>query len=248
VLKVGQLTFAGDDGRDKGQTYRARIAFRHVCVRATRAERTSARLFLQLRAPDGEGTWRWGTSCAVIELPEPVVERLAQGALPQAPTLREIRADDGSRVAVLDLVLEVPAHSVGDTGPGESRVLGWDWGVRSLITASIVEPGGEGEESFHQISRPVFLDTGGLDGRQARLRREIDRLKACRERYVKLVRAAVIARVERKVPLPAHFQKWQDRIDAFEARIKQCWKKYERRNRELAHLAANLLILLARLA
>jgi putative transposase len=56
VLKVGQLTFAGDDGRDKGQTYRARIDFRHVCLRQTRAERTTARLFLQLRAPDGAGT------------------------------------------------------------------------------------------------------------------------------------------------------------------------------------------------
>jgi hypothetical protein len=248
VLKVGQLTFAGDDGMDKGQTYRARIDFRHVCLLQTRAERTSARLFLHLRAPDSEGTWRWGTSCAVIELPEPVVSRLAQAALPQAPTLREIRADDGSRVAVLDLVLEVPAISVGDTGPGERRVLGWDWGVRSLITASIVEPGEEGEKSFRQISRPVFLDTGGLDGRQARLRREIDRLKACRERYVKLVRAAVIARVEQHRPLPEHFQKWQDHIDVYEARIKLCWKKYEKRNRELAHLAANLLILLALLS
>jgi putative transposase len=38
---------------------------------------------------------------------------------------------------------------------------------------------------------------------------------------------------------------WQDHIDASEARIKLCWKKYERRNRELAHLASNLLILLA---
>jgi transposase len=244
VLKVGQLTFAGDDGRDKGQTYRARIDFRHVCLLQTRAERTAARLFLHLRAPDVSGTWRWGTCCAVIELPEPVVSRLAQGAVPQAPTLREIRADDGSRVAVLDLVLEVPAQSVGDLDR-ERRVLGWDWGVRSLITASIVEPGGAGEKAFHQISRPVFLDTGGLDGRQARLRREIDRLKACRERYVKLVRAAVIARVEQQRPLPAHFQQWQDKIDAYEARIRLCWKKYEKRNRELAHLASNLLILLA---
>jgi hypothetical protein len=92
----------------------------------------------------------------VIELPDPVVLRLAQGALPQAPTLRELRADGGSRVAVLDLILEVPAHYVGDTGPAESRVLGWDWGIRSLITASIVEPGGEGEKAFRQISRPVL--------------------------------------------------------------------------------------------
>src|SRR5260370_8358431 len=127
----------------------------------------------------------------------------------------------------------------------ESRVLGWDWGVRSLITASMVEPGGEGEKAFRQISRPGFLDSGGLDGRQARLRREIDRLKAWRERYVKLVKGAGVGRGERKKPLPAHFAQWQEHIDAYEARIKLCWKKYEKRNRELAHLASNLLILLA---
>src|SRR5215469_14696492 len=190
----------------------------------------------------------WGTACGVIELPEPVVQRLAQGAVPQAPTLREIRGDDGSRVAVLDLILEVPAQYVSHLDQ-ETRVLGWDWGVRSLITVSIVEkPDGEGEESYRQISRHVFLYTGGLDGRQARLRREIDRLRGCRERYVKLVKAAVIAQVEHKTPLPPHLQKWQERIDAYEARIKLCWKKYARRNRELAHLAANLLILLALLS
>jgi putative transposase len=248
VLKVGQLTFAGDDGMEKGQTYRARIDFRQVCDLTSHQERTTARLFLHLRAPSETGRWMWGQVCAVIELPDPVVERLAQGALPQAPTLREIRGDDGRRVVVLDLVLEVPATYVGDLDQ-ECRVLGWDWGVRSLITVSILEkPDEEEAESYRQISRPVFLDTGGLDGRQARLRRDIDRLKACRDRYVKLVRVAVIARVERKIPLPAHFQQWQDRIDAFEARIKQCWKKYERRNRELAHLASNLLILLALLS
>src|SRR5215469_2409692 len=248
VLKVGQLTFAGDDGMEKGQTYRARIDFRQVCDLASHQQRTTARLFLHLRAPGETGRWVWGQVCAVIELPDPVVERLAQEALPQAPTLREIRGDDGRRVVVLDLVLEVPATYVGDLDQ-ESRVLGWDWGVRSLITVSILEkPEEEEAESYRQISRPVSLDTGGLDGRQARLRREIDRLKACRERYAKLVKEAVIARVERKIPLPPHFQKWQDRSDAFEARIKQCWKKYERRNRELAHLASNLLILLALLS
>jgi putative transposase len=244
VLKVGQLTFAGDDGMEKGQTYRAKIIYRHVCELSSHQERKDARLLLQLRAPSDAGTWMWGAVCGVLELPEPVVQRLSQGAVPQAPTLREIRGDDGSRVAVLDLILEVPAQYVSDLGQ-ESRVLGWDWGVRSLITVSIVEkPEGEGEESYRQISRPVFLVTSGLDGRQARLRREIDRLKGCRERYVKLVKEAVIARGEHKTPLPPHFQKWQERIDAYEARIKLCWKKYERRNRELAHLAANLLILL----
>ena len=83
VLKVGQLTTALDDGMDKGQIYRARIDFRHVCLCQTRAERTNARLFLQLRAPDETLAWRWGTYCAVIELPAPVVERLAQEAVPR---------------------------------------------------------------------------------------------------------------------------------------------------------------------
>ena len=245
VLSVGQLTFAGDDGMEKGQTYRAKIDFRHVCTLDTHEERQTARLGLWLRAPSDQGKWMWGQVCAVIELPDPIVERLSQGAVPQAPTLRDLRADDGTRVAVLDLILEVPAASLRDLDQ-EHRVLGWDWGIRSLITVSILEkPEAEGEEKYRQISRPVFLDSGGLDGRQARLRREIDRLKACRERYVKLVKAAVIARVEHQKPLPVHFQQWQDHIDAYEARIKLCWKKYEKRNRELAHLASNLLILLA---
>ena len=110
VLSVGQLTFAGDDGMEKGQTYRAKIDFRQMCVLASHQERTTARLFLHLRAPNESGTWMWGTSCARIELPDPVVERLSQGAVPQAPTLREMRGEDGSRFAVLDLILEVPAE------------------------------------------------------------------------------------------------------------------------------------------
>jgi putative transposase len=245
VLSLGQLTFAGDDGMEKGQTYRAKIDFRQMCDLATHQECTTARLFLHLRAPNETGTWMWGTWCARIELPDPVVERLSHGAVPQAPTLREMRGDDGSRFAVLDLILEVPAEYLRDLDQ-EHRVLGFDWGVRSLITVSILEkPERDAEEKYRQIGRPVFLDSGGLDGRQARLRREIDRLKACRERYVKLVKAAVIARVEHKKPLPAHFAQWQEHIDTYEARIKLCWKKYEKRNRELAHLASNLLILLA---
>ena len=60
----------------------------------------------------------------------------------------------------------MPAKYVGDLDQ-ECRVLGWDWGVRSLITVSILEkPDEEEAESYRQISRPVFLDTGGLDGRQ----------------------------------------------------------------------------------
>ena len=126
-------------------------------------------------------------------------------------------------------------------------MLGFDWGVRSLITASVVEKS-PGQQRAPQVSRPVFLDTGGIDGRQARLRREIDRLNACREHYATLCTEALAAPTERQTPLPTDFARWQARVQDYDARIGGCWQKYARRNRELAHLAANLLILLALLA
>ena len=243
VQEVGQLTFAGDDGMQAGQTYRAQVHVAHFCEVTTRTEQTQATLGLKLRAPDQTGMWVWGEWSHEIPLPETVVHYLAQGAQTQAPTLRELRSDDGSRVAVLDLILEVPAVYVSPLEQ-EQRVLGWDWGVRSLITVSVLEKRDQ-DKPYHQVSRPVFLDTGGIDGRQARLRREIDRLKACRDRYVLLVKHARKVYAEQQIPLPAHCTGWQERITAYETRIKTCWKKYERRNRELAHLASNLLILLA---
>ncbi len=243
VLSVGQLTFAGDDGMNAGQAYRARIKVSKFCDLASRQVHEQATLFLKLRAPTIQGKWAWGEWSEEIPLPETVFRYLDQGAVPMAPTLREIRRDDGSRLAVLDLILEVPAKYVSALEQ-DTRVLGFDWGIRSLITVSILEKP-EGDEPYRQVSRPVFLDTGGLDGRQARLRREIDRLKTCRERYVKLMQAARKVYDEQHIPLPTHFSGWQEQIRFYEKQIKTCWKKYERRNRELAHLASNLLILLA---
>jgi putative transposase len=243
ILSVGHLTFAGDDGMKAGQTYRARVEMAHFCDVQTRQERAKASLALRLRTPDELGKWAWGAWSKEIPLPEAVFTYLWQGAETLAPTLREIRSDDGSRVAVLDLMLEVRAKYVSPLEQ-ETRVLGFDWGVRSLITVSILEKP-EGDEPYRQVSRPVFLDTGGIDGRQARLRREIDRLKACRDRSALLIKQAMAARDEQAIPLPAHFPGWQKQVGEYEARIKQCWKTYERRNRELAHLASNLLVLLA---
>ena len=246
VLSVGHLTFAGDDGMKAGQAYRARIELSHFCDLSTRQEHHQATLWLKLRSPDARGCWAWGSWSEAIPLPEAVFSYLWQGAATLAPTLREIRSDDGRRVAVLDLILEVKAQYVSPLEQ-ERRVLGFDWGVRSLITVSILEKP-EGDEPYRQVSRPLFLDTGGIDGRQARLRREIDRLKACRDRYALLVKQALTARDEQEIPLPVHFPGWQKRVSDYEARIKACWKTYERRNRELAHLASNLLILLALLS
>ncbi|HEY3992939.1 MAG TPA: zinc ribbon domain-containing protein [Ktedonobacteraceae bacterium] len=243
VLSVGHLTFAGDDGMQAGQTYRARIEVSHCCEVQSQQEQQNASLWLKLRCPSEQGKWAWGVWSEEIPLPPTVFAYVWQGARPLAPTLREIRSDDGSRVVVLDVMLEVPAKYVSDLSQ-ESRVLGFDWGVRSLITVSILEKP-EGDEPYHQVSRPVFLDTGGIDGRQARLRREIDRIKACRDRYALLVKQACASKDEHGTPLPAHWAFWQERVSGYEARIKQCWKTYEHRNREMAHLASNLLILLA---
>ncbi len=243
ILSVGQLTFAGDDGMKAGQTYRAQIEVAQFCDVQSRQEHGRASLWLKLRAPDERGKWAWGAWSEEIPLPPTVFSYLWQGATTLAPTLREIRSDDGSSITVLDVMLEVPAKPVSLLEQ-ESRVVGWDWGVRSLITVSVLEKP-QGDEPYHQISRPVFLDTGGIDGRQARLRREIDRLKACRARYDTLIKQALEASASQHTALPADFPRWQERVSDYEARINQCWKKYERRNRELAHLASNLLILLA---
>jgi putative transposase len=244
VLSVGHLTFAGDDGMQHGQTYRARIELAQFCERSTRREEHHAWLYLRLRTPDEQGKWAWGTWSEAIVLPETVFSYLDQGGVPQAPTLREIHNADGSRTAVLDLNLEVPARLVPALEQ-ESRVLGWDWGVRSLITVSILEKPEEPKEPYRQISRPVFLDTGGIDGRQARLRREIDRLKACKEHYEQLGTRAATKQKEQGTPLPRDYDGWKQRVQGYQEHLTQCWKKYERRNRELAHLASNLLILLA---
>jgi putative transposase len=229
VQQVAQLTFAGDDGMTLGQIYRIRLD-RDVW-------------HVRLRGPDEQGTWGWWPEWHDVPLPAAAQHYLQDGAKPLAPTLREVVAVDGRRFAMLDVILVVPARLVPPLEQ-EQRVLGFDWGVRSLLTVSIVEKS-DGQDPSRQVSRPVFLDTGGIDGRQARLRREIDRLKTRRDHYRTLVTAAEKARDERQIPLPDHYAGWQARAEQLERRIQTCWTKYGRRNRELAHLAANLLILLA---
>src|SRR5262252_8287361 len=71
---------------------------------------------------------------------------------------------------------------------------------------------------------------------------------ACREHYAALCEEALSAHTEQQTRLSADLARWQGRVRAYEERIGVCWQKYARRNRELAHLAANLLILLALLA
>jgi putative transposase len=203
LLKTGLLTYAGDDGPQLGQSYRLAL------------DLDAGTAALRFRFPDEEGNWRWLTQPVVLTLPACVLDRLKQGE-ELAPTLREHMLPDGSRLAVLDLVVQVSKAKL-PAWETTGRVLGFDWGVHTLITAVALD------SQQGQIGRPFFLNTGGLEGKQARTRREIDRLKAARD----------------QLPPNDPERLWH------EQEIARCWRKYEARNRELAHLAANVLLLLA---
>ncbi|HEY6407214.1 MAG TPA: zinc ribbon domain-containing protein [Ktedonobacteraceae bacterium] len=219
LLKVGMLTYAGDDGRDKGQAYRLALDLEAGVAR------------FRFRYPDESGVWRWRKVDTIIALPECLKERLNAGEL-LAPTLREKRRADGERFAVLDFIIEIEKEALPGWESVE-RALGADWGVHSLLTATAVDAQNE------QVGRPFFLDTGGFDGRQARTRRQIDELKKKVARYE-----------QERDALPAdHPQRawYQERLSLYRREIDRCWHKYEQRNRALAHLASNVLLLLCRL-
>src|SRR5215469_731471 len=147
VLKVGILPYAGDDGGEKGQVYRLRIDLPGHCC------------YFAFRFPDDTGVWEgaWTEPQILLPLPDPVVECLKVGVA-LAPNLREIREPDGTRYAVLDLIIEVPVPELPERVQVR-RVLGWDWGVRTLVTATVVDLDG------NRLAPPLFLDTGGFDGR-----------------------------------------------------------------------------------
>jgi putative transposase len=219
VQKHGILPYAGDDGGEKGQAYRFRIDLEGRCC------------YFAFRAPDQTGRWpaSWTEPQIQLPLPDPVVECLIQGAV-LAPTLREQALPDGTRYAVLDVIIEVPISAPPEREQVR-RVLGWDWGVRTLATATVVDLSG------NRLAPPLFLDTGGFDGRQAHTRRHIDLLKS------------KVAKLEaRRDQFPVGDKRREPserKLAILRREIARCWRKYEARNNDLAHLAANILILLA---
>jgi putative transposase len=218
LLKIGILTYAGDDGREKGQAYRLALDLEAGVAR------------FRFRYPDENGVWCWRKVDTMITLPAYLKECLRKGEL-MAPTLREERRAEGERFAVLDFIVEVEKETLPAWGQVE-RVLGADWGVHSLLTATAVN------EQNVQVGRPFFLDTGTFDGRQARTRRQIDELKKKVARYE-----------QERDALPVDHPKrawYQERLTLYRREVGRCWRKYEQRNRALAHLASNVLLLLAR--
>jgi putative transposase len=219
VQKRGILPYAADDGGEHGQAYRFRLDLEGHCC------------YFAFRAPDQTGQWNlsWTEPQSHLPLPDPVVERLQVGES-LAPTLREIAEPDGTRYAVLDLIIEVPVTPLPDPQQVQ-RVLGWDWGVRTLATATVVDLSG------NRLSPPLFLDTGGFDGRQAHTRRHIDRLKK---------KVAQLEDRQDQFPVGDRRREPSERkLAVLRREIARCWRKYEARNNDLAHMAANMLILLA---
>jgi putative transposase len=210
LLEMGLLTYAGDDGAEKGQSYR--LAFDLEAGTAN----------FRFRFPDHAGRWLWKQEPILLQLPACVLERLQAGE-PLAPSLREHIKPDGSSIAVLDVTVQVKHERLSDWSAVE-RVLGFDWGVHTLLTAVVLQHNPADPEHPLQASRPLFLNTGGLDGHQARTRRQIDQLKAARDRLA-----------------PD-----DPRRASYEEEMRRCWRLYEARNRCLAHLAANVLLLFAR--
>jgi len=219
VLKVGILPYAGDDGSDKCQTYRLRFDLEGRCC------------YFTFRFPDEHGIWakEWTEPQMWLPLPDPVVERLQAGAA-LAPTVREIAEPDGARYAVLDFIIEVEVNEPVERKQVR-RVLGFDWGVRILVTAVVLDLSG------NRLSPPLFLDSGGFDGRQAHTRRHIDQLKAAVAK-LEAKRNRFPVGDERREPS-------ERRLTVLRREIARCWHKYEARNNDLAHLAANILLVLA---
>src|SRR2546421_2608202 len=218
-LQVGMLTYAGDDGREKGQAYRLALDLDAGTAR------------FRFRFPDEAGIWQWRTVDTIIPLPDCLKERLSDGEL-MAPTLREECRAAGERFAVLDFIIEVEKEEL-PAWESVQRVLGADWGIHSLLTATAID------EHNEQVGRPFFLDTGGFDGRQARTRRQIDELKKKVARYE-----------QERDALPQDHAKrtwYSQRLALYRREIDRCWRKYEQRNRALAHLASNVLLLLCQM-
>jgi putative transposase len=219
VLKAGILPYASDDGPTMGQAYRLSVDLEHQ------------HLTLALRTPDESGTWArtWRDKTIQMALPEIVVTRLKAGKM-LAPSLREVIEPDGTRYAVLDFIVELAVEQQVNWEE-VLTVLGFDWGVRTLVTTSIVDLDG------HQLGRPFFLDTGPFDGRQARTRRQIDQLKA-KVSKLEAQRDRFPVTDPRRSPSVKQ-------LAVLRREITRCWRKYEARNQDLVHLAANVLLVLA---
>ena len=94
-----------------------------------------------------------------------------------------------------------------------------DWGTRKLLTLCVFDKQG------NQICPPVFLKFEPVQKKLLRIRTEIDRLKARRD------------------ALPKNSTLWKK----YNKAIAQRWRKFKAVQKELAHLASNVIVIVAQL-
>ena len=207
------LTLAADDGGSAGQA-----------VRYTLDPNGSAlSVSLLLPADPDLAAWSW---CSFrIELPERARAELSRGGRLRAPDLRRTRSGKW----VLDVKVSVPPNGRHQGAAG--RVLAFDWGLRKIISAVVMEAG-------QQLSRPFFLQVGGvyaklkeLRAHASLLRRKVDRLRNRR------LFGQGLTEPERTA-LEEEGTQAQTELDSI-------WRRYAKLQDELAHLAANYLLRLA---
>ncbi|MGQ9513434.1 hypothetical protein [Thermodesulfitimonas sp.] len=82
---------------------------------------------------------------------------------------------DGRLVVLLDVKVEMPEEEPSGN-PG--RALGVDWGLRKLVTCTVVSRNG-------QLTPPFLVFWSGLRAKLFRIREEIKKLQEERDRYEK---------------------------------------------------------------
>jgi IS605 OrfB family transposase len=220
------LTYAADDGG------RARQAARYVLTPDGQA--VECALLLPARPNPGREDWSW---CSFrLTLPEIVRAELARGGRLQAPDLRRTRAEQW----VLDVKVEAVPRGERRGVPG--RVLAFDWGLRKLLSAVVLqggEPatvlGDDGAETaaeppaWEQLSRPFFLRAGG----------SYDKLRELRV-HAGFLRAKVDwLRHARHRAHPSEEER------SAQAEWDAVWRRYEHLQEQLAHEASNFLLKMA---
>ena len=156
--------------------------------------------------------------------PEVVVTESARGGRLQAPDLRQL--SDGRWV----LDLKVDALPKGTCRGKAGRIPAFDWGLRKLITAVILEIDEQG--NVVQLTRPFFLKVGGVYAKLKELRAHAAQLQKKADNLRNLRRAAgpaeqeVLAQEEHKTRLE----------------LSSIWQRYRELQEQLAHQAANFLL------
>lgn len=230
------LALAGDDGGKDGQVVRQELV---------EGEGGQLSLRCSLKLPEDADGREWEWCSFEVPCPERLREELSRGGKLLLPDLRQTRAGKW----VLDLKVAAVRLGKGKWCPG--RVVAFDWGLRKMLTAVVMEEG-------VQLSRPFFLRVGPVYAKLKELRARIDLLKKKAARLKKYLgrgaassEAVLLAQKALGIPGDTSriFDPGPERarqvLEKVEAEIAACWRRYSELGEELAHLASNVLLALA---